>query len=163
MNDYSIAQKGEVDVAGAQRNNYEYSHRPLPFSPRMGGLSAPETGKDTKMDLIMQHLQRMKSEANKQTNVIDQYGSSQSTRGFRCNRDLFYSPIFIAICTGLVAIMLMVLLNPPFVQGRVDNPIYKATTKPWKILLVGALTAIAVYILPILHRRVANYRHEKGL
>jgi len=68
-------------------------------------------------------------------------------------QNIFENPFFIAICAGLVTMMILILLNPPFIQKKVDNPIHKSSPDLVKILIYSLIAAATVYVLPILMYR----------
>ena len=64
------------------------------------------------------------------------------------------NPLFIAIITGLVVMLILVILSPPFVKKKVNNPIYRQTVDPIKILVWGAIAGGAVYLLPFIQTKL---------
>ena len=60
------------------------------------------------------------------------------------------NPMFVSLCTGLVVLVVLVLLNPPFVQKRMENPIHRASPDLIKASVYSIVVAVMVYVIPIL-------------
>lgn len=56
---------------------------------------------------------------------------------------------FIAVATGIIVIILLTMLNPPFVQKRSKNKLYRSTQDGRKIFILGGIAMVTTLVVPM--------------
>lgn len=133
---------------------------PPSIPPMATSISPPSEKKMTKIDLIVQQFKEDKRTPKMNVAKIDipkqVEGCADNEKKNQWFKKVIENPAFIAFCAGLVVLIVLVALNPPFVQKRVDNPIHKGSPDLVKALIYSIIIAGGVYVLPLLVDKITK-------
>jgi len=99
---------------------------------------------------------RLVSNPNSNNSLLTSLFDSQSTtvenaneRRIRWLKWVAQNRYFIAVATGIIVIILLIMLNPPFVQKRSKNKLYRSTPDRRKIFFLGGIAMITTLVVPM--------------
>lgn len=68
----------------------------------------------------------------------------------------------IAVFVGLAILILLVIVRPPLVLSRPEDPLEPAKVNWWVILSIAAIGALLPVITPMIHQQLTKGKHGKG-
>jgi hypothetical protein len=108
-----------------------------------------------KLEAFSQHLQRERMATMARNNATS---NSCTTNAYdkkdRWVRSTLQSPLLIALLGGIVIMILLAAIRPPFVRKRSDNPIHRPSADPSKIVLIGLISAGFILIIPMIQTKM---------
>jgi hypothetical protein len=67
------------------------------------------------------------------------------------SKDIFKNPLLIVLLVFIITILVLLIINPPFIRKQTDNRIQKSPISIFKIIILSLIASILTILIPILY------------